>query len=26
MDICSEKEPEFKDYGDEHYAACHLLD
>ncbi len=26
MDICSEKEPEFKDYGDEHFAACHLLD
>lgn len=26
MDICSEVEPEFKDYGDEHYAACHLLD
>ena len=26
MDVCSEKEPEFKDYGDEHFAACHLLD
>jgi len=26
MDVCSEKEPEFKDYGDGHYAACHLLD
>jgi len=30
MDICSEKEPEFKNYGEEdydaHYAACHLLD
>ncbi|MFW5986140.1 MAG: ABC transporter ATP-binding protein [Halanaerobiales bacterium] len=26
MDICSQKEPEFKDYGDEHYAACHLLE
>ena len=26
MDICSEKEPKFKDYGDEHFAACHLLD
>ncbi len=26
MDICSEVEPEFKDYGDEHFAACHLLE
>jgi len=26
MDICSEKEPEFKDYGGEHFAACHLLE
>ncbi len=26
MDICSQEEPEFKEYGDEHYAACHLLD
>ncbi|MFW5787518.1 MAG: ABC transporter ATP-binding protein [Halanaerobiales bacterium] len=26
MDICSEEEPEFKDYGDNHYAACHLLE
>ncbi|MDI3547942.1 MAG: peptide/nickel transport system ATP-binding protein [Halanaerobiales bacterium] len=26
MDICSQKEPEFKDYGNGHYAACHLLD
>ena len=26
MDVCSEKEPEFKDYGDGHFAACHLLD
>jgi len=25
MDICSEKEPIFKDYGDGHFAACHLL-
>ena len=25
MDICSKEEPEFKDYGDGHYAACHLL-
>ncbi len=26
MDVCSEIEPEFKDYGDGHYAACHLLE
>ncbi|MGM0411309.1 MAG: peptide ABC transporter substrate-binding protein, partial [Bacillota bacterium] len=26
MDVCSEKEPEFKEYNDDHYAACHLLD
>ena len=26
MDICSEVEPEFKDYGEEHFAACHLLE
>lgn len=28
MDICSEKEPEFKDYGngEGHWAACHLLE
>jgi oligopeptide/dipeptide ABC transporter ATP-binding protein len=26
MDICSQVEPEFKDYGNEHFAACHLLD
>jgi len=26
MDICSEKEPEFKEYNDDHFAACHLLD
>jgi len=26
MDICSEKEPVFKDYGDEHFASCHLLE
>jgi oligopeptide transport system ATP-binding protein len=25
MDICSQKEPEFKDYGHGHYAACWLL-
>ncbi len=24
MDICREKDPEFKDYGDGHYAACWL--
>ena len=23
--ICSQKEPEFRNYGNEHYAACHLL-
>ncbi|CCU78015.1 Oligopeptide transport ATP-binding protein OppF (TC 3.A.1.5.1) [Halanaerobium saccharolyticum subsp. saccharolyticum DSM 6643] len=23
---CSVKEPEFKEYGDGHFAACHLLD
>ena len=26
MDICREKEPEFKDYGDGHFAACFLYD
>ena len=26
MPICAEIEPEFKDYGNEHFAACHLLD
>ena len=26
MDVCSEVEPEFKDYGDGHFAACHLLE
>ncbi|ACL69252.1 ABC transporter ATP-binding protein [Halothermothrix orenii] len=26
MDICSQVEPEFKDYGNGHFAACHLLD
>jgi len=26
MDICSKVEPEFKDYGNGHFAACHLLD
>lgn len=25
MDICKKVEPEFKDYGDEHFASCHLL-
>ena len=25
MDICSKEEPIFKDYGNEHFAACHLL-
>ncbi len=24
MDICKEEEPEYKDWGDEHFAACHL--
>ncbi|SMO83845.1 peptide/nickel transport system ATP-binding protein/oligopeptide transport system ATP-binding protein [Melghirimyces algeriensis] len=26
MDICQEVRPEFKDYGEEHYVACHLLE
>ena len=26
MDVCSEKEPEFKEYKDGHFSACHLLD
>ncbi len=26
FDKCSEEEPPFKDYGDEHYAACWLLE
>lgn len=26
MDICKEKEPEFKDYGNGHYAACFLYE
>ncbi len=26
MPICAEQEPEFKDYGNKHFAACHLLD
>lgn len=26
FDLCSVKEPEFKEYDDGHYAACHLLD
>lgn len=26
MEICSRKEPEFKNYGNEHFVACHLLD
>ncbi len=25
MDICSKEEPILKDHGDEHFAACHLL-
>ena len=25
MDICREKDPEFKDYGDGHFVACWLL-
>jgi oligopeptide/dipeptide ABC transporter ATP-binding protein len=24
MDICKEQQPEYKDYGDHHYTACHL--
>lgn len=26
MDVCRESVPEFRDYGDGHYAACHLLE
>ncbi len=26
MDICKEQTPEYKDYGNGHCAACHLLD
>ncbi|MGM0419859.1 MAG: ABC transporter ATP-binding protein [Bacillota bacterium] len=26
IDICSEVEPEFKNYGNEHYSACHVTD
>jgi len=26
FDRCSEEEPEFREYGDGHYVACHLLD
>jgi oligopeptide/dipeptide ABC transporter ATP-binding protein len=26
MDICSEKEPVFKEYEDGHFASCHLLE
>ncbi|ADO77590.1 ABC transporter ATP-binding protein [Halanaerobium praevalens] len=26
FDLCSVKEPEFKEYGDGHFAACHLLE
>ena len=26
MDICKEKTPEYKDYGNGHCVACHLLD
>ena len=25
MEICKHKEPEFKDYGNKHFVACHLL-
>ena len=25
MDICSKEDPEFKNYGNGHFAACHLL-
>lgn len=25
MDICRQVEPEFKDYGNNHYAACHRI-
>lgn len=24
-DICSQQEPEFRDYGGKHFAACHLI-
>lgn len=24
MDICKKEDPEFKDWGDEHWASCHL--
>lgn len=26
MEICRREEPEFKDYGGNHYVACHLLE
>ncbi|MCG8516358.1 MAG: ABC transporter ATP-binding protein, partial [Halanaerobiales bacterium] len=26
MEVCSEAVPEFKEYDDGHFAACHLLD
>ncbi len=26
QDICRSKEPEWRDYGDGHFAACHLLE
>lgn len=26
MDICSKADPEFKDYGEGHFSACHLLE
>jgi oligopeptide/dipeptide ABC transporter ATP-binding protein len=26
FDLCPVKEPEFKEYGDGHFAACHLLE
>ncbi|MFW6007414.1 MAG: ABC transporter ATP-binding protein, partial [Halanaerobiales bacterium] len=26
IDICSKKEPEFKDYGNKHFVSCHLME
>lgn len=26
MDICKQEDPNFKDYGGEHFVACHLLE
>jgi oligopeptide transport system ATP-binding protein len=25
MDICSEKDPEYRDVGGGHFVACHLI-